>query len=90
MSNALSEWFAGRRLAKLESKGFASRKARSWRAIHHVECPERVVRRPQVGEARVEGLREPKGSVMASPPIMSNVLSERFASRRLAKRESKD
>jgi|SoiMetStandDraft_5_1073268.scaffolds.fasta_scaffold19654_4 hypothetical protein len=27
---------------------------------------------------------------MASPPIMSNVLSERFAGRRLAKRESKD
>jgi len=48
---------------------YASRKARSWRAIHQVECPERAVRQPQAGEARVEGLiafrlREPKGSLM--------------------------
>ena len=35
---------------------FASRKARSWRAIHHVECPERVIGRPKAGQLRVEGL----------------------------------
>jgi putative endonuclease len=34
----------------------ASRKARSWRAIPHVECPERVVGRPKAGRLRVEGL----------------------------------
>jgi predicted GIY-YIG superfamily endonuclease len=34
---------------------FASRKARSWRAIHHVECPERAIGRPQADQLRVEG-----------------------------------
>ena len=34
----------------------ASRKARSWRAIPHVECPERAIGRPKAGQWRVEGL----------------------------------
>lgn len=28
---------------------------RSWRASHHVECPERVLGRPKAGQVRVEG-----------------------------------
>ena len=68
LADALASGASGRKPMKVRvlssapfdsprSSPSASRQARSWRALYHVECPERVVRWPLASEARVEGPR---------------------------------